>query len=213
VVEEFVVHPSGAFSEATFDLGVEFSRIDAVRVAIEVQNGLPGIRCSGSSCAHEFIDTAIYSEGRFEPFDPFHVYWVPSDDPEYDPNVMRAGFGYLVPNLTSDLRVVWPNPRTAGFDVRPPALSAQFLFDGRGQIAMQQVAEWFCFLNCTGSGRNVTAPDGVSSVRIIVEGVATPEPSTLALMLLTPTLLVVRPIRRVAVAFSWKDATRLNSLT
>ena len=56
-------------------------------------------------------------------------------------------------------------------------------------MGVQQVTQWGCYLNCSGSGTGVQAPIGVATPRLIVEGVAVPEPSTDLLLFLMATAL------------------------
>jgi hypothetical protein len=178
LVEEFAVDPSGNFAEAAFGFGVSFARIDAVSLEITMPDGLSGGLCTGSTCYFSSLDFAIY-----DPTTPVDFCVAPlSSSVSVDPDVLRTTFGYVIPGLPTETRILPPNPRldpaTFEFSADP---WPTFLFTGSGAIGMQKIDGWFCHLNCSGSGRSVSVPPGVTSVRLIVEGVAVPEPSCILL--------------------------------
>ena len=172
------VDPSGSLAEGTFDFGASFARIDGVRLEITMPDGLSGGVCNGSACYFSSIDYSIY-----DPSNPveFSVA-APSSSVSFDPDVLRASFAYVIPGLPAETWILPPNPR---LDLNTMAFLADpwptFLFSGNGSIGMQRVDSWSCNLNCSGSGRSVSAPSGVTSVRLIISGVAVPEPFDVAL--------------------------------
>lgn len=203
---EIDVDSSGLFSEATFDLGVRFDRIEAVSLEISMPDGLSGGVCSGSLCWSSSIHLAIYDASHPADFSVVPL----STSVSTDPNVLLASFGYVIAGRLTETKVLPPNPRLDLdsfeflFDPWP-----EFLFTGQGTLGMQQVSTWSCYLNCSDSGSSAAAPAGVSSVRLIVQGVPVPEPSTDVLMFVMTTLALAQ-IRRCDRTSRWQCLTHIH---
>lgn len=180
----FAADSSGEFSVGIFDFGLSFSSIERASIEVTMPTGLSPGSCNGSACHITSLDVILYDPDEEPQFD----HYVPSVPPEPYPS-LYGSFSYILPNRASRAYISPLNPYT-GFG--PPPFAPEwpnFSLNGYGAVGVQEVTHWFCQLNCSGSGTNVDAPRGITSARLIVEGVAVPEPSTVVLLSLMAVTL------------------------
>ena len=182
--------------DATFDFGFDFSRIDSIR--IEVQNNLETFPAfCGAVCRFSYLSADVTYVGDSSAFQS-HLFFpdghypkmygefmgVASPRSHFDP-LMRAmiyppisGFENWAAGLTNSTdefrREPWP----------------EFMLSGSGVIRVSHVTVLDWGINGDyATELRYRAPIGLTDLRIVVEGVAAPEPTTIALVMLGLPLL------------------------
>lgn len=167
--------------DAAFDFGIAFSRIDSVRVEVKNDQGSFPAFCTGSYCSVStlVVDvTEIGDTSRFKTHQDITDQGYPSMYGEFQGVLpypwMRAGISrpgeWLVVQDKDYEPATWPN----------------FLMSGSGKMRLSVVTSVGCMLNCASikSGIGLSPPEGLTDLRIVVDGIAAPEPSTTASLLL-----------------------------
>jgi hypothetical protein len=172
----FASEPAGKYTTGAFDFGVEFARIDSVKLELTTVPQISQGFCSGSSCNFSWLATVLHEDSSFPPE-------FPSPSPFYD-----LSGGYSGGTLYGEVNggEAFYSPLNAYSVSNYPPISPEwpeFLMEGESAVSLQVVNFWSCYLNCSGSGQSVTAPVGPIAGRLVIEGTAVPEPATLALLL------------------------------
>jgi hypothetical protein len=164
---------------AHFDFGFSFTSVDSVRMELAVPDGLPSGGCTGSVCSFTYLVAALYDSGQTPNFEDYHDHlFGPDDDRSAEPH--PSLFGTFTHNLPSSDPQAYFKPLNATNQIDlppPPPQWPSYVLEGRGSVAAQQVTFWSCHLNCSDSGVFGHAPPGVFSPRLVVEGIAVPEPA------------------------------------
>ena len=182
--EDFVIDPTGDYLVGAFDFGTSFVEIERVSVEITSTQGISEPFCTGSYCAVSYLTLQLFDPAS--PTEP-RVY-IPGTIGEPYPELF-ASFLSLRPGQPSITQISPPNARTElgivelgmGEMATTNILHdpwPDFLLNGSGAVRLQVLSQWGCYLNCTGGGVNVGAPLGGFTLRLIVDGIATPEPTT-----------------------------------
>jgi hypothetical protein len=171
LMDSFVADSSGQFSRGVFDFGHSFSHIDSVSVEVVVPDGWPDELCAGSNCSFSSIELAIHSPEHQVDFSGPQ----PAVKVYYNPDVIRFSIlsAYANQLLT---------PRFLPQNLFEPVQWPGFLFSGAGVVDLQQVDVRACEGFCTGFSSSRQAATEVALLRLVIEGVATPEPGTSQLL-------------------------------
>lgn len=175
-VDNFVADPSNHFASVSYDFGVSFGRIDSVGIQIVVPTGLNSDYCNTMACHAHWIDFAIVDGYAPNPLSDPSFSWGPLSTPD----TLRQAFSYA-PAEVPTLRWLWPSSRAildgdgniVEFAVGP---WPDFLFSGHGIIGMRDHDSWGCYLNSCDSGTALSLETGITSVQLIINGIAIPEP-------------------------------------
>jgi len=199
------VDPAGRYVEATFDLGRAFSQIDRVLVEMTSQAPVGGGVCTGSSCDTWFLAINLTSSDEAAGFKT-----VSHDIPGISQFPDLYGeFNSMSPDRLSEAIVTPPNARIN-------ALTGQyahdpwpnFLFAGSGVVRLSMISNTSCILNCASviSGDGIVVPRDSPAMRVVIEGVAAPEPSATDLLAMG-ILVGCLPMRfRNVRSYSWCES-------
>lgn len=167
--------------DAAFDFDIVFSQIDRVFVEATISSAVFPAFCTGSYCSVSFL--AVNVNG-FDDMSGFRTGLALND--EAYPGLYGVFEGVLpVPLLRAGISR--PNESfvvtTGQYEYDP---WPDFLMTGSGKVRLSQITQVGCMLNCdsVNSGVFMRGPVGVSEMRIVVEGVAAPEPSSLFTVLI-----------------------------
>jgi hypothetical protein len=156
-------------------------------VSVEVKNEqlLSGY-CTGSYCSFSSLEVHVTEIGDQSQFQTFQEFGNPNDPSMYGSFQGSEPYPWMRAEIARPGN--WNNhvEEYPYFDEYTTEPWPDFLMAGSGQIRLALVTSRGCILNCDSieSGIGVSPPRGLSELRIIVEGVAAPEPSAMALLLI-----------------------------
>lgn len=195
-LHNYAVDRSGEFTSAEFDFGVQFQRIDQVRLELIAPYALSNVS-TGSTHYYSSILVDLFGRGAEPEFDP--ALGLVTVGNQSHPTTLRAGFGFLDANQPVETSFWPPGSR---FDAESGLIAGRwpdFLLAGRGDARLQRIDGFYFYMNGTGSGQTIRSPESLTSVRLTIEGVAIPEPAALPLAAAAVVLCshVYRQSRRV----------------
>lgn len=177
---DFLIDSSGEFSTAEFDFGRRFRRIDQVSLKLLAPYGLSGGLSTGSTHYSSAIVVDLHRTGGTPEYDP--TLGIVTIGSQSHPNTLRVGFGFFEANRETESRLLPPGARIDQDGALVGDDWPQFLYEGRGDARLQRVDSWFRYMNGSGSGQTLRAPEPLTSVELVIDGVAVPEPAGVALM-------------------------------
>lgn len=188
--------------DASFDFGFRFTTIE--RVTLEVRSSQASINgyCN-SSCSFWSLGAKVVPTGDVS------VFSTQPQLPELGTPVDYSGAMYVhhfealsvVRDYLMQGNVSPPIEFPEGADIADATFRQlpwpDFLRSGAGEIHLASVNSWSCYLNCgeVVSRVGVSRPMGISELRIIVDGVAAPEPTSMSILI--GTLAIAGCDRRV----------------
>lgn len=198
LLSNVVSEPSGEYASAQFDFGTAFRRIDQVSIELTVPYDFGGYVSTGHSSHSTSFVVDVFGRGGEPHFDPYPGIIVVAGT-QSNPNTLRAGFSMLTANLPTEMRLLALGAR---FDLENGSglIGGEwpsFLLTGRGDARL-------CRLDSYSSWRSdgwrqsyeiSRAPESLTSVRLIIDGIAVPEP-TPSVMIFSILLSAVAVRRR-----------------
>jgi hypothetical protein len=174
----FDAQPTGDYLFGRLDFGQSFSSIESVGLVTKVSADMGGTVCAASSCWSSAFDVTIYDPSKPLDFEVGQLQVVVGVGNE-NSEILHAGLAHLQAGRESEIRFLPPKTRLdfeTGQFVSDPW--QDFLFAGSAAVRVAHVDLMSWHLHGGGFNRTVRAPTTISSMNLLIEGTAVPEPAS-----------------------------------